>query len=81
MTLKRQKPKPVDWAKQAQFDVEEESKLWLARTKKAVEVRYTLFMFLEMNCPAKSGVRGPFNNLNWYTGGKKVPWGPMVWRE
>ena len=76
MTLKRERPRPVDWAREARARVEREHGDWFQNYFAAVIRRMALFEYLEYNVPAKAGKRDRWNKLDWYIRDKKIPWAP-----
>lgn len=80
MPLIRQKAKPVDWAEETRKSLHQENARWIARTKTAILHRYELYFYIEESIPAEGGKRGTWQNLNYFTKKKKVPWGPMKFR-
>ncbi len=76
MTLKRERQRPVDWKKAAQEKVEEEERVWSIKLRQAVARRTELFHYLEENVPAEKGKRTGMNKIDWYIGGRKIPWAP-----
>jgi hypothetical protein len=76
MTLKREKPKPVDWARESRARIEEEHGDWTKHYIAAVLRRCTMFEYLEENVPADNGKRSRWKSLDWFIGARKIPWAP-----
>jgi hypothetical protein len=76
MTLKREKPKPVDWKAEARARLQEEHADWWKTCHGAIRRRVELFTYFETFVAAENGKRTTFNKLDWYVHGKKIPWAP-----
>lgn len=76
MTLKRQKPKKIDWAKAAKVHLEEEAHEWVVKVHEAVHRRMDLHENIEVIYPAKKGKRKGWATIANLMAGKKIPWAP-----
>ena len=77
MPLIREKPKPVDWQAEAKQRLLEEEREWTKTYVSACLRRLDLHDHFEVTVPAVAGKRnGPWNSLEWYKVGRKIPWAP-----